>query len=615
MRVLLVDDDEQEAQASESAIRARLGDVLELHREATLRLAIRALAEHSFDVILLELSLSDATGIGTLAGVRGAAPSLPVVVYTREMDDALALRALRAGAQECMCKRDVRPQQLARVLQFAMERQRRLVTLDAARVEAAHRATHDPLTGLANRDLFLDQLDRALAYGTRYGHKTGVLFVDLDGFKGINDEHGHARGDLILKAVSARLLDCVRRSDAVARLGGDEFVLLLPDVTSRRDIAHVREMILTCLRDPIDVGGGQLLIARASVGGAMSPLDGVTAQELLDAADADMYRDKSQRRRPSPASGAQAVLDVMSGLQQGVGAATTPPDSAPHRREARLRDALRAREFEVHFQPVVDVLSNRIIGAEALVRWCDPDRGLTLPEAFLTLAEDTGLIVPLGEQVLRDACKAVARWRRVRGCETLRVCVNLSAVQLRERTFSKRVATILEETSCPADAIVFELTENSMLIDGEIAIESLRELKKLGVRLVVDDFGVGYASLTFIREAPLDGIKLDRRFVTNMLNDARDHAIVAAMVRLAHGLKLDVTAEGVESAEHAQRLARLHCFAQQGRHFSAPVKASEIDVMLYAGMPAVAGADDNAASRVWRTPKMMQAVGFTATTL
>jgi len=571
LRVLLVDNDPHEAARSEAGLRARLGDGIALFRVASLGLAIRALQESSFDSVLLELDLADATGLATLAGIRGTAPQVAVIVYTRSLDDALGLRALRAGAHECHDKRETSPEALARLLAFAAERQRRIAGLEAARVDAAHRATHDPLTGLTNRALFHDQLDRALAYGSRYQRKTGLLFVDLDGFKGINDTQGHAVGDVLLKAVAARLVECVRRSDAVARLGGDEFVILLPEVTSRRDVAFVKETILASLREPIALPTGDPLVLEASIGSAMSPLDGATAQDLLDAADADMYREKYQRRRDRQLTPAVGTL-VIPGEFDPRGTS----DSVSHRRESRLRAALARGEFEVFYQPVVDVVADRVVGAEALLRWRDPDRGLLSPAGFLALAEDTGLIVPIGEQVLRDACRAVTTWRAIEVASNVGVAVNLSAVQLREHGFERRVAQILAETGCPPQALTLELTENSTVVDGETAIETLRALKGLGVRLVVDDFGVGHASLTFLREAPVDGIKIDRRFVTQMLLDQRDEAIVSSMVRLARGLGLDVVAEGVENAEQAQRLARMQCFAQQGRHFS---EAIPLDVM------------------------------------
>lgn len=576
LRVLLIDSDEHDGSRSEAGLRQRLGDRVHVTRAHSLAQSIRELMETAFDAVVVELSVPDSSGIATLAGVRGAAPTVPVVVYSRELDDATAIRALRAGAHECLAKGDMPADTLARTLGFAIERQRRLATLEAARVEAAHRATHDPLTGLANRDLFLDQLDRALAFGSRYNSKTGLLFVDLDGFKVINDTMGHAKGDALLRAVSARLLACVRRSDAVARLGGDEFVVLLPDVTSRRDVSHVKETILESLQAAVELTADEALIVEASIGSAMSPLDGTTAQELLDAADCDMYREKYERRRGR-------MLTPMAGVAAVGSNDTDAPEiaaSVSHRRESRLRAALAQGEFEVFYQPILDVVADRIVATEALLRWRDPDRGLLSPGGFMALAEDTGLIVPIGEQVLRHACASIVTWRREHGVGALRVSVNLSAVQLREHGFEQRVAAILKETGCPPDALTFEITENSTMVDAEMIMETLRALKGLGLRLVVDDFGVGHASLTFLREAPVDGIKIDRRFVTQLLLDQRDQAIVSSMVRLARGLGLDVVAEGVENAEQSQRLARLQCFEQQGRHFSDALPALALSSML-----------------------------------
>ena len=602
LRVLLVDNDEAAALRSEEGLRSHLNDRLALIRVSSLTQAVRTLMEMPFDVVVLELDVDDASGIATLAGVRGAAAAVPVVVYARALDDSIVLRALRAGAHECVCKREVPPERLARMLGFAIERQRRLSTIEAARSEATHRATHDPLTGLANRELFLDQLDRALAFGSRYGRKTGILFVDLDGFKEINDTLGHARGDTVLQAVSRRLLESVRRSDAVGRLGGDEFVVLLPDVTSRRDIAFVRDTILECLRAPADVGTGQSVRIEASIGAAMSPLDGESAQELMHAADADMYREKYRRRRGHLLTPVSDAMAAIPGATADAITVRSGGESVSHRGEARLRTAIDRGEFEVHYQPILSAISQRIIAVEALLRWRDPERGLLLPSSFLPLAEDTGLIVPIGESVLKRACEAVVRWRAMVPSNDLRVSVNLSAVQLRDHGFEKRVAAILESAGCPPDALVLELSENSTMVDGEVAIKTLRALKALGLRLLVDDFGVGYASLSFLREAPVDGIKIDRRFIAQMLVDSRDLAIVSSLVRLARGLGLDVVAEGVETMEQSQRLTRLQCPAQQGCYFSDAVPQADLDVML---SQAAAQESDGRA----RKPRTLRMVG------
>lgn len=597
MRVLAFDNDETVALRSDCAIFRRVGEVAEVSTAQTTADASRLLAARSYDAILMFVSSADAGSLAALATFRAAAPSAAIVLVAASVDESEVLCALRAGAQDCLLRDDVAIDGLPRLLQCAVERQRRLAALEAARIDAAHRATHDALTGLANRDLFLDQLDRALALGARYGRKTGVLFVDLDGFKDINDAYGHTLGDTLLRVVSARLLECVRRSDAVARLGGDEFVVLLPDVTSRRDVARVRDTILSCLRAPIEVDTTRSLRVDASVGGAMSPLDGVTVQALIDAADADMYRDKSQRRRSrSPLVTSAVGTGTMRSDDwplavarrdadgpDGLGRERRVRDSRLREsrlREGRMRDAVSRGEFEVHFQPIVDVLTNRVVCAESLLRWRDPVRGLLLPSDFLSLAEEAGLIVPIGEWVLREACRAVVDWRARLHHTSIRVSVNVSAVQFRERNFAARLARILTDTGCPPSALTLELTANTMVVDADVASRAMRELKSMGVRLLLDDFGIGFGSLAFVREAPVDGIKLDRQFVQSMLTDLRDHAIVASTIRLAQGLSIDVIAEGVESAAHARLLASLQCFAQQGAHYSPAVCRSEFEQLL-----------------------------------
>lgn len=316
--MLVVDDQRHDADRTGAALRTSLGASIVVHQVQTLAEGLGHLSQHRTDVIVLELNARDLSGSDTLRQLRSSAPFVPIVVFTKYPTDALALRLLRDGAQDCLSKQQTTADQLGRVLLYAMERQRRITQLETARIEAAHRATHDPLTGLANRDLFLDQFDRALALGSRHTRNTGLLFVDLDGFKSINDTYGHNCGDAVLRSVASRLIDSVRRSDSVARLGGDEFVVLLRDITARADIVQVCETVLLAIRKPIFWGSGRRLSVDASIGGAIAPLDGATATVLLDAADADMYREKMQRRRErmaTPALAARSLIAAIGDLQ------------------------------------------------------------------------------------------------------------------------------------------------------------------------------------------------------------------------------------------------------------------------------------------------------------
>ncbi len=580
-RVLLVEADEEAAAKCYAGLRAQLRERLALIHVRSLAEAVRTLMEVPFDVAVLELNVVDASGIATLAGVRSAAAALPIVVHAQALDDAMIVRALRAGAHECIAKNDGSIAQLPRAVMFAIERQRRLATIEAERSAAAHRATHDPLTGLANRELFLQQLERALAFGSRYGRKTGLLFVDLDHFKEINDTVGHAGGDTLLCVVSRRLLESVRRSDAVARLGGDEFVVLLPDVTSRLDIARVRDAILERLRAPIDIGAGHVVTIVASVGGSMSPLDGDTAAVLMHAADVDMYRDKTSRRRERSGSG-----ELRRSTTENALTARHDPSVirhvgfSAHRGEERLRLAVDRGELQVVYQPIVNTLSGSMIAAQASPRWNDPERGVLPPEAFLPLADDTGLIVPIGRFVLRDACAAVVRWRTNGVAPLSRVAVSISAVQLKDHALEATVASVLEQTGCPPDALILQVSEPHTSADADVLVDTLNGLKALGVCLYVQEFGVGHASLAFLRRAPVDGIKIDREFIRHLPDDDRDLALVSSVARLAHGLSLDVIAEGVETAAQSRELSRLHCVSQQGDYFCEAGTLETIESIL-----------------------------------
>jgi diguanylate cyclase (GGDEF)-like protein len=547
LSVLLVDNDLESLDRSEEALRRRLAGRVVVRRATTLADAIAQVSHEPPDALVLEPAIDTMDEVATLASLRAVAPPVPVVVYAGRLTDPLALRLMRAGAQECLAKASVPPAALARTLGFAIERQRRLASLEAERSHAAHRATHDVLTGLPNRALFFDHLERALLSGSRHGTKTGVLYLDLDGFKDVNDRMGHAAGDAVLRAVAGRLLESVRRSDLVARLGGDEFVVLLPDVASRLDVARVRAAIVDGLDAPIAVDEVTAVPIRASVGEAMAPLDGTSAPDLLEQADGRMYRAKGAARRT---------------LAHAQGAGTW---------EAALLEAVPRGEITVHYQPIIDVASGRMGAMEALVRWEHPEHGLLPPDSFLQLAEDTGLVVPIGAEVLRQACRTVVALRREPALADLVVTVNMSGVELREPSCARVVAAVLADTGCPAEALTVEVTETNALVEGTPALASMAALQARGVRLLLDDFGVGYGSLHVLRDAPVAGFKLDRRFVRSMLEDSRDWAIVTALLKLARGLPADVVAEGVETPDQSRALARLGCRRQQGYLFARPL--------------------------------------------
>ncbi|HVP27559.1 MAG TPA: EAL domain-containing protein [Myxococcota bacterium] len=422
-----------------------------------------------------------------------------------------------------------------------------------------HLAFHDPLTNLANRALFRDRVEQALARSDRYGRGVAVLFLDLDHFKHVNDSLGHEAGDRLLAVVAERLSNCIRRVDTACRLGGDEFSVLLEGVTNDEDLLDVPHRILDSLARPIAIAGKEFVVG-ASIGIARAEA-GDTADDVLRNADVAMYHAKSRGR---------GVCQVFEHYMH---------EAAVERLnlEADLRHALASDEFHLDFQPIVELETAHVVGVEALLRWVHASRGSVSPARFVPIAEETGLIVPLGAWVLRHACQQVAQWRRR---ADLHVTVNLSGRQLQDTDLVATVRAALEESSLPPDRLVLEITESVVMQNTAATLLRLRELRELGVRLAIDDFGTGYSSLAYLHRFPLDVLKVDRAFVELLARDGEDVAIAQTIVQLAHSLKLSTVAEGIEDAVQLEALLRFGCQFGQGYHFSPPVSAAAIDALL-----------------------------------
>jgi diguanylate cyclase (GGDEF)-like protein len=449
---------------------------------------------------------------------------------------------------------------------------RRLTEEVAARREAeaqlAHDAFHDALTGLPNRALFMDRLGQAVRSAQRNPeHRFAVLFLDLDRFKMVNDSLGHGVGDALLVAVARRLQGLVRSNDTVARLGGDEFTVLLDDIQSASGATTLAERIEAVMREPIEVDEHRLYVT-TSVGIAFHR-GGGEADALLRDADIAMYRAKhtGKARYEVYEPGEQAAMVSRLDL------------------EGDLRRALDGDELEVFYQPIVQLPSGRLQGLEALARWRHPQRGLLTPGEFIPLAEETDLVLVLGMQVLRRACRQVADWqRRFPRVLPLEVAVNLSSKQFLQADLARQVARILEQSGLSGTDLVLalELTETSLMENLASVGAMLGHLKGLGTRLAVDDFGTGYSSLAYLQHLPLDTLKVDRSFVARMDVSRDSRAIVRAVVDLAHDLGLSVVAEGVERAEHVAALRALGCDYAQGFHFARPMPAQEVEALLAA---------------------------------
>jgi diguanylate cyclase (GGDEF)-like protein/PAS domain S-box-containing protein len=431
--------------------------------------------------------------------------------------------------------------------------------------QLVHQAFHDSLTSLANRALFKDRVDHAVQRTKRHMPSVAVLFLDLDGFKEVNDSLGHAAGDRLLIQVAERLHSSVRPSDTVARFGGDEFAVLIEDASDEEELAAVAQRILDELRQPFFIGGRELHV-RGSMGIARmeSDVDGV--DQLLRNADLAMYRAKANGQGGYERYDPQMHTELVQRVQL----------------EADLRRALDKGELFLHFQPTIDLASGQIVGAEALARWQHPTRGLVPPTEFIPLAEASGLIRPLGAWVLREACRQAATWQRVnnqRG-QPFTLSVNLSGRQLQHAQVVDDVAAALKDSGLPPEALVLEMTESVLLDDSENVLAILHQLKALGARLAIDDFGTGYSSLSYLHRFPVDILKIDRSFVER-LNRTFDNAELAwTVVRLGQSLQLQTVAEGVEDSAQFLALRRMGCDVGQGYYFGRPMESADMDRLV-----------------------------------
>jgi diguanylate cyclase (GGDEF)-like protein/PAS domain S-box-containing protein len=429
-----------------------------------------------------------------------------------------------------------------------------------ARLE--HLAHYDPLTDLPNRLLLRSRLEHALERAERDRQQVAVLYIDLDRFKNVNDSLGHPVGDELLAALARRLRQRLREDDTLGRLGGDEFLVELENLERTQFAASVAQTLIQLLEQPFTLPSGHEVYVGASIGISLYPDDGDTVTELIKNADVAMYQAKEQGRNTARFYTPTLTVAANERLEL----------------EARLRRALANGEFVLHYQPQVDTRSGAVIGCEALVRWNSPEEGMISPARFIPLAEETGLIVPLGTWVLRTACIQAKAW--LDAGKPLRMAVNLSGRQLQQRDVVQRVAAILEETGLPAEYLKLELTESMIMGQGEQAAELLHALKSLGPRLSIDDFGTGYSSLAYLKRFPIDELKIDQSFVRDIPHDPNDMEIAAAIIALARNLNLKVMAEGVETAEQLDFLTRQGCHAYQGYLFSQPVPAEAFERLL-----------------------------------
>jgi len=588
--LLLVDDEESVGAALERLLRH---DGYTILRANSGREGLEVLKQNNVGVVISDQRMPGMTGVEFLSQVKELYPRTIRIVLSGSSDFSTVTAAINQGAiykffskpwdnetlrvdvMEAFWRFELTREkdQLLQQIQSANEMLAQ-VNLDlAAAMERKDsqidRIVHyDPLTNLPNRLLFLDRLDQELTRAHRDRNMVGLLSIDLDRLKQVNDSFGHAVGDQLLQAVAGRLISHIRSCDTVARIVGDEFCVVLTGMLSAHYAGEVAQKLIDSFaRDPIAIDENEIFIT-LSIGICIYPVDGVNTSTLLKNAEAALYHSKSEGRNNFQYYAEQMNATAWQRLKL----------------ETELRRALEREEFVLHYQPKVDLLSGKIIGMEALIRWQSPERGLVAPADFIPLLEETGLILPVGEWVLRESCKQARTWL-ASGINYIHIAVNLSALQFRQPDFSNVVLGIMKENGLdPAlKSIELELTESLLMNNVPGTLETLNTLHEAGIRFSIDDFGTGYSSLSYLKRFPISSLKIDQSFVRDLSEDRDDEAIVSAIIALGHSLGLGVIAEGVETTAQLARLREMGCDEMQGFLFSRPVPTAEMTYLLRSG--------------------------------
>lgn len=594
-RVLIADD---EPQIREILLELLSGDY-ECHEVSSAEEALALLHTEVFQLVLSDIQMSGMSGLEMVPKVLELMPETVVVMISGEQTAESAIQALRVGAFDYITKPfdlqhveaavrralehhallkakrryenhleelvEERTAELARANAVLKEQ---IAKLERAEERINYLAHYDALTELPNQTLFLAYLSRELSLAEHRRQKLSFIFIALDRFKKFNDTLGHEMGDCLLRSFAERLFESVRGRARVARFGGDEFALLLTDVRDAEEVTLTTKRVQEMLKTPFHLDGHELYVT-VSIGISLYPEDGQDIQFLLKNAGAALHRARQQGGNNyqfyTPDMNEKALQRLSL--------------------ESKLQRALERDEFRVYYQSQVKTDTGRIVGMEALVRWQHPELGLISPSEFIPLAEDTGLIVPIGEWVLRTACEQASKWRR-RGVAAFNICVNLSPRQFEQPDLLEVIAGMLRETGLEADCLELELTESLLMKKPESAISTLLGLRKIGVKTAIDDFGLGYSSLNYLKHLPIDVLKIDKSFVREMTTDPKDAAIVMTIISLAHSLEMEVIAEGVETEEQLRFLRLLRCDKVQGYLLNRPSPADEFEHLLFEEQPA-----------------------------
>lgn len=509
--------------------------------------ALHLLGQHDISIILLDLQLPDCRDLESLTKIHAVASGIPIVVLSEIEDEALALRALQLGAQDFLVKWHTNEHLLVRAVQYALERKQ-------VEDHLYHLAHHDTLTGLPNRKFFYDQFKKSIAMARRNNSLLAVMFMDLGGFKQVNDTLGHHCGDLLLQMVARRLAGCVRETDCLARMGGDEFIIAF-NVNRPEDAKAAANKVLEIFAEPF-VTEGHVLNAKSSVGISLYPSDGEDMETLIRNADMAMYRAKSESGDGSRYWFYSPEFNARTAELMLV--------------EERLQRALANNEFAVYYQPQVDIRNGTLIGMEALLRWEHPERGLLMPSQFMQELDETGFMITAGEWVLREACRQNKAWQN-EGHPPMAVAVNISSLELRHKDFVHTVRRALADAELAPQWLELEIREQTIEEDEALALSRLTDLNALGVRIALDNLGHSHIPLSFLTRFPIHSIKIDRSIVSDVATDANHAAVAKAVIAVARVLNIKGLAEGVETQEQLNFFRTEHCNDAQGYMFGKPL--------------------------------------------
>lgn len=550
VKILHIEDNEGDIRLLKELLNNARGGKYEITTGVTLKGGLAQLADNEFDVVLTDLNLPDADGVNTVTRIQEQDSSVPIIVISGQDSEELALQVVQSGAQDYLVKGQGDGLLISRSIEYSIERKRNEQGL-------SYLANYDSLTGLANRLLFRERLDRALIRADRNKTLVALLVIDLDRFKNINDTLGHDAGDKLLIEVAGRLEQCTREGDTIARLGGDEFTIIMEDVKAFEDAVKIVDKISNMMKNSFDLFSREIYIS-PSVGISMYPLDDTDAGSLLKNADSAMYSAKESGRNCYRFYTTDMNKKLLLNLNM----------------EAKLRRAIERHEFVLNYQPKFDIHTQELLGAEALIRWHCPDDGMVSPAEFIPLAEESGLIGVITDWVINEACRQNSEWQK-EGYAPIRMAINISPRQFGQENIARRIFNQIICSDLAPKYVELEITEGALMDDVEKSNEILKELKGRGIHISIDDFGTGYSSLSYLKKFHINTLKIDQSFVRDIMEDADDAAIVSAVIAMAKSLRLNVIAEGVETPEQLNYLAAKGCNQAQGYLLGKPVTAKE----------------------------------------